>query len=107
MAEKRFFRLQSWLMILLVLTALSLMSHYVADAVHNSVEACWSCRVQGMEENRQPGERGNAVDLHCCFLLNKLSAFRPNPTILTLGEMTTPLALTWIPPTPVRPPIAR
>lgn len=105
MAEKRFFRLHRWLLILLTLTALSLISHYVADAVHISEGACWSCRIQEMGASRQAGESAHALDLHGRFLLNVLSTLGLNPARTVLGEMDIHLGLTWIPPTPVRPPI--
>jgi len=101
-AEKRFLRPHSWLVILLALTALSLMTHFVADAVHISAGSCW---VQKMGESRQAGENTHAVDLHGRFLLSERSTFGLDSAFFVLGDMTTPLGLTWIPPTPVRPPI--
>lgn len=105
MAEKRIFRLPYLLVILLALTALSLLSHYVADAVHISEGTCWSCGFQEMGASRQAGENAHALDLHGRFLLNELFTLGLNPVRIVLGEMDKTLGMAWIPPTPVRPPI--
>jgi hypothetical protein len=105
MAKKRFFRLPFLLVILFALTALSLISHYVADAVHTSKETCWSCGIQEMGASHQAGENAHALDLHGRFLLNELSALGLIPERMILGDMDITLGMAWIPPTPVRPPI--
>ncbi len=104
MVERRRPRLRRGLLLLLVLTAFSLMGHYVSDAViHLSAETC--C-VQGLREGRQSGETTHAADLHGRFLLSQVSVPGFGPARLALGDLATLLELTWTPPTPVRPPIA-
>ncbi|MFV1948876.1 MAG: hypothetical protein ACC633_02960 [Anaerolineales bacterium] len=103
--EKRSSHLIHWLAVLLVLTAMSLMSHYLTDAVHFSAGTCWSCRIQEIGESHQVGENAHASDLHGYFMLNELSVLGPNPMRMILGDVTAPLELAWIPPSPDRPPI--
>ncbi len=103
MAERRLPHLHRLVVVLLALTVLSLMGHYVSDAV--LYVAAETCCIQGVGEGRQAGENAHAVDLHGRFLLSQLSGLGFGPARLALGDMATPIELTWIPPTPVRPPI--
>jgi len=103
MTNNRSFFLGHKLVIILTLTAMSLMSHYIADSIHISVGTCWSCRTKEIEESRQGSEGTHTFELHELFLFNEhyannlISRFFVFDRAISLG-------LNWIPPAPFRPP---
>ena len=105
MAEQRTHRLQRWLVILLLITAFSLTSHYAADAVGFPAGMCLSCLVQELGEGQHAGAKHHTLDLHGRFLMNELPTLGINPARVVLSEMYMNFGMGWTPPTPVRPPI--
>ena len=99
------FRSRRWLMILLVLISLSLISHYIADAVHISAGTCWSCRIQKISASRQAGESAHTNDLHEHFLLTERSSSGIQPGYQISSVQAIYPSFDWVPSAPVRPPI--
>ncbi len=102
MVETDLPRLRHWLVALLLLVALSLLGHYVADAVHAS--AVGTCCVQEVGNSRSAGG-AHAADLHGRFLPNRPPVPEFHAARLALGDTRAPIEMAWTPPTPVRPPI--
>ncbi len=93
-------------LLLLVLVALSLLSHYVVDALHTSAEACWSCRIQAAEQRGSINENSHATDFHGqCLAGSPVDRKIPKARIF-VGEKAALTGLAWEPPAPVRPPIS-
>jgi hypothetical protein len=98
-------RFHNLFVFLLVLCALSLTSHYLADAAAFTTGIV-PCQAQQSSENctTSPDEMQGA-SLHGGFMLNKLLELSILPAIWVRVETNELYSLTWEPPTLVRPPI--
>ncbi|MFQ5615744.1 MAG: hypothetical protein ACE5GO_04695 [Anaerolineales bacterium] len=106
MAEYRCCRFHKWFVLMLALSALSLMSHILTDIAALSIEPGVTYQMQGSPENGQTDtDVRHATSLHGGFLPNKLPVFGFPQTLFSVGETSEPFSLAWILPTLVPPPI--
>jgi hypothetical protein len=105
MAEKRDLRFQRWLVLLLLITAFSLTSHSMADAIGIPLGMCSNCLDQELGEGRHADKKHHPRDFHGRFLLNELPALGFKPARLVISEMAMYFGVSWIPSIPLRPPI--
>jgi hypothetical protein len=104
MVEVRCCRFHQWFVLLLVLAAWSLVSHFFVDMLPLLDEHGNAVTVQQKTIQRNQGV-GHATDLHGGYLLSEVrdcAAPTPGPSI---EEISVSSKRGWIPPAPFRPPI--
>ena len=94
-----------WIVLLLALTAFSLLSHSGADALNDLGDTCWSCQIVEVSESVSADQCTHSSDYHINFLGIEKTSSRLNRTVLAMMENIIPPLFTWFPPTPERPPI--
>jgi hypothetical protein len=105
MVKKPMFHKKYLMIILLAITAMSLMSHSGVDALNSSGETCWSCRIQELGESVPADQCSHATEYHGVFLVFETSTSGLINMAMTMRDLSMPALFAWIPPTPYRPPI--
>lgn len=106
MAEIRCCRFHRWFVLLLVLAAWSLVSHFFVDTIHPPHEQSLTVQMQPDREHRVNNQEvGHASGLHGGYILSEIPACAAPKPAIHIGEIPDSFGRVWIPPTPFRPPI--
>lgn len=105
MIKVRCCRFHNLFVFFLVLSALSLTSHYLADAAAFATDIV-PCQAQQPSENCPTSvDEIQCASLHRGFILNRVQDLSILPFLWIRVEATEPYSPTWEPPPLVRPPI--